>query len=72
MPRQCALPMERIQPEVRGARLWFDCGVFDALMAWLGELRKPPRACRSVKLAVDAGQSRVVSARVLGGVALDE
>lgn len=58
-------PLERVQPESDGARLWFDGVGFDALVAWLGELERR-HGLQISQLAVDvSNEPGRVSARVL-------
>ncbi|TVP91362.1 MAG: type II secretion system protein M [Pseudomonadaceae bacterium] len=58
-------PLERVQPESEGARLWFDGVGFDALVGWLGELERR-HGLQVSQLAVDVnGEPGKVSARVL-------
>lgn len=57
--------MERVQPEGKGARLWFDTIAFDTLVRWLAELEQRQGLVVS-QLSVDAGAAPgMVSARVL-------
>lgn len=57
--------MERVQPEGKGARLWFEAVAFDALVRWLAELEQR-QGLQVSQLAVDAGaEPGMVSARVL-------
>lgn len=57
--------IERVQPEGKGARLWFDRVGFDALMTWLGEL-ETRHGLQISQLAVDVGSDAgVVSARLM-------
>tara|TARA_R110001592_G_scaffold310481_2_gene585068 strand:- start:2771 stop:3259 length:489 start_codon:yes stop_codon:yes gene_type:complete len=57
--------MERVQPEGKGARLWFDAIAFDTLVRWLAELEQRQGLVVS-QLAVDASaELGMVSARVL-------
>ncbi len=58
-------PLERVQPESEGARLWFDGVGFDALVGWLGELERR-HGLQISQLSVDvSGETGKVSARVL-------
>jgi general secretion pathway protein M len=57
--------MERVQPEGKGARLWFDTIAFDTLVRWLAELEQRQGLVVS-QLSVNAGaEPGMVSARVL-------
>ncbi len=57
--------IERVQPEGKGARLWFDRVGFDALMIWLGEL-ETRHGLQISQLAVDvSSDAGIVSARLM-------